>query len=214
MERLFPNLYRVSTPNKKETSHTYLLQRQAGNLLVCHNGGPSAEDLDEIERLGGIDSQWVCHQHDVNRNGVHEDLYARFGCKLHHHRREKGVRKKTQCPVVPFGDEGLKQEPDFEALYYPSCMDGHSLFRWRHRDQYFLFTSHAFYLRENTWHISVPMPSYRRDLLRPQFAQIAKLQVDYVLPGYTAPQEDTFYRLNEQTKQSFSEALRGKAQAI
>ena len=109
MERIFADVYHFAgSPKQGEVSHTYLLRRKEGNLLVCHNSGPSTEDYAEIERLGGIDSQWVCHQHDVNRDGLHEDLYAKFGAKLNHHKREKGVRKRTDCPVELFSDEGAK----------------------------------------------------------------------------------------------------------
>ncbi len=50
MECIFPNLYHFSgTPRKGETSHTYILKRNEGNLFVCHHSGLSAEDIDEIE---------------------------------------------------------------------------------------------------------------------------------------------------------------------
>jgi glyoxylase-like metal-dependent hydrolase (beta-lactamase superfamily II) len=207
MERIFPNLYRISSAPKEEVRHTYLLTRADGNLLVCHSGGPTDTELNEIEALGGIDSQWVCHQHDVNRDGLHENLHRRFGCELHHHRREKGVRKKTECPVVQFDDDGLTLGSDFEALYYPSCTDGHTVYRWKSQDTYFLFTSHAFYYRKGEWELGVPMPSKRRALLRPQLAALADVHVDYVLPGYTAPDEDVQYQLDDTMRASFQKAL-------
>ena len=79
MERIFANLYRCSAPNRRGTSHTYLLVRKEGNLLIGHQTAPQPEDFDEIEKLGGIHSQWICHHHDTIRNGVHEALHARFG---------------------------------------------------------------------------------------------------------------------------------------
>ena len=153
MERIFANLYRCGgAPNKRGMSHTYLLVRKEGNLLVCHQSGPSKMEMGEIEKLGGIDSQWICHFHDTLLDGLHEKLHKRFGCMLHHNSIDrKGVRKKTKCPSVPFEDEGCQYGSDFEALHFPTCTAGHSVYRWRHRGKYYLFTSHAIYMRDNKW---------------------------------------------------------------
>ena len=118
IERILPSLIRFTGHStKKQIGHSFLLLRDEGNVLVASQSGPrSFEEIDEVRRLGGIASQWVCYQHDVNRDGLHEELYANFGCKLHHHiRDEKGVRKRTSCPVEHFRDDGLKYAPDFEA---------------------------------------------------------------------------------------------------
>lgn len=213
MERILPNVIRFSGPyTKKELGHSYLLLRDEGNVLVaCHSGPRSPGELEEVEQLGGIASQWVCHQHDVNRHGLHEELYARFGCKLHHQfRDEKGVRKRTACPVEHFGDDGLTCGTDFEAHYYPSCMDGHSIYRWRSGGKYLLFTSHSFLLRGDEWQLHVPAaPKLRRDLMRPQLPKVAKLRIDYVLPGYSGSEVDGdgYYKLNGRTRRSLKEAF-------
>ncbi len=215
MERIIANLYRCSSAkSKKENTHTYFLQRDEGNLLVCHQTAPSSEDLDQIEGLGGIGSQWVCHQHDLIGNGLHDELYERFGCMLHHHRADvKGVRKKTKCPEVQFGNDGLEHGSDFEALYFPCCTDGFTIYRWRDRSKYFLISSHAICMRDGEWRVHFPYPAYRNDLLRPQIAKLAKTRVDYVLPGYTAPDEDEYYRLNDQSRKSLSATLRARSRA-
>ena len=69
MEQVLQKVYRFSGPyTKKKTAHSYLLLRDEGNLFVaCHHGPRSEEELAEVEALGGIGSQWVCHQHDVKR---------------------------------------------------------------------------------------------------------------------------------------------------
>lgn len=58
------------------------------------------------------------------------------------------------------------------------------------------------YIRDNKWNIACR--------LRPQVAKVAKLQVDYVFPGYTGLEDETFYRLNDQLKKSFGRTLRAK----
>ena len=210
MERVFANLYRIGAPNRRGVSYTYLLVRKEGNLLVSHQTRPSTEDIDEIERLGGVDSQWICHHHDTITGGLHEDLHARFGCVLHHHRTDRAsVRKKTKCPTVQYGNEGLLYGSDFEALYFPTCTAGHCIFRWRHRGKYYLFTSHAIYVRDNEWDLQ--FNQHRMDHWRPQLASLEKLRVDYLFPGYSSADEMGFYRLNDQTRKSLAKALRAAA---
>ena len=213
MERIFANLYRLGgDPDKRGRSHSYLLLRKEGNILVCHRSGPSTSEMKEIKRLGGIDSQWIVHHHDANREGVHEALHTLFGCELYHHSIDrKALRRKTKCPGVQFGDEGLQYGSDFEALYFPTCTAGHSVLRWRHRGRYYLFTSHAFYFRNSKWDLQ--FNRHRTALWRPQITKLRKLRVDYVFPGYTLPSEDVFYRLNDQTRKSLSRALNAKQKA-
>ena len=214
MERIFANLYRLgSAPNKRGTSHSYLLVRKEGNLLVCHQSGPSTKDIDQIQQLGGIESQWISHNHDTYVGGLHEDLNDRFACKLHHHRAERAaVRKKTKCPYEQFGNDGLQYGSDFEAHFFPSCTSGHSVYRWRNRGRYFLFTSHALYVRDNKWDFG--LNPHRVGQWGPQIGKLAKLRVDYVFPGYTAPDDDAFYRLNDQMRKALSKALRAKRKAV
>lgn len=204
MERVFANLYRCgSAPNKRGMSHTYLLVRKDGNLLVCHQSGPSPADIREIKKLGGIDKQFICHNHDTMRDGLHEKLYDTFGCELHHHEGEKkAVRRKSKCPQVLFGDEGMEVGDDFQCLYFPACTEGHSVYRWRSRGKYFMFTSHSMYIHDNKWQIHCR--------IRPQAAEVAKLKVDYVFPGYTALDDDAFYRLDDKLKRSFGRTIRAR----
>jgi len=213
MERIFASLYRLgSAPNRRGLSHSYLLLRKEGNLLVCHQSGPSAEDFDEIEKLGGIESQWISHQHDTIRGSLHEDLYTRFGCKLHHHRADSsGVRRKSKCPYVRFEDDGLEHGSDFEAVYLPTCTVGHTVFRWRNRGKYFLFTSHALYRQNNKW--ALQFAKHHRSHWLPHLAKLGKLRVDYVFPGYTEVHAEGFYRLDDQMRNSLSRALRTRFKA-
>lgn len=213
MERIYANLYRIGgTPNSRGLSYSYLLQRKAGNLLVCHQSGPTDEDLAEIEALGGIDSQWICHQHDALKGGQHEALHERFGCLLHHHETDrKPLRRKTKCPTEQFGDDELPFAPDFEAIFLPTCTAGHSIFRWRNRGKYYLFTSHAIYRHGDEWDLTF---NPRIDeLWRPQLKRLAGLRVDFVFPGYVAVDDDAFYRLDAPSQKAFARALTDKAKA-
>ncbi|NKB66382.1 MAG: hypothetical protein GKR89_04935 [Candidatus Latescibacteria bacterium] len=217
MERIFANLFRISV-RKGSLSHTYFLKRKKGNILISHHSMPSPEDLAEIEAMGGIESQWVCHSHDLLRKPSredlhgpsHEDLHARFGCTLHYHEVERPlVQKKTKCPNTVFEGERTKRGTDFEALYLPTCTVGHSIYRWRTRGKYCLFTSHAMYYRDGEWDLKFDLK--HADSWQPQLQGLADLQVDYVFPGYTSVKGPAFYPLDEKAKVSLSDALKAKA---
>ena len=125
------------------------------------------------------------------------------GGTLHHHEGEKkAVRRKTKCPQEPFGDEEMRLGSDFEAHYFPTCTEGHSVYRWKSRGRYFLFTSHSMYIQDDAWAIHCR--------ICPQAAAVAKLEVDYVFPGYTALEEVAFYRLDDKLKRSFGRTIRKK----
>ena len=210
MERVFANLYRIGSPNDRGMSYTYFLVRKEGNLLVGHQSQPSRKDIAEMKKLGGLDSQWICHQHDTITDGVHEDLHDRFGCVLHHHTQDRpAVRKKTKCPTEQHGNEGLTYGSDFEAIYWPTCTSGHCIFRWRSRGKYYLFTSHAIYLQDDAWDLQCN--KWHMDHLRRQLARLSKLQVDYGFPGYAPADELGFYRLNDQTRKSLTKAMKAAA---
>ena len=53
-----------------------LLLRKEGNLMICHNkSGPSEEEFERIEELGGVNSQWVSHHHDIITDDFYEGLH-------------------------------------------------------------------------------------------------------------------------------------------
>lgn len=204
MEKVFQNLYRAGNAlNRRGQSHSYLLVRKEGNILIGHQSGPTPAEIREIKKLGGIDYQFICHNHDTLREGMHEKLHAKFGCELYHHLCErKAVRRKTKCAQSLFDDDGMALGSDFEAHYFPACTEGHSVYRWRSRGKYFLFTSHSMYIHDNQWDIHCR--------IRPKVADVAKLQVDYVFPGYTGLEDPAFYRLDDKLKRSFGRSIRKK----
>lgn len=58
MWRKFLRTYTViGSPNRRGISYTYLLLQKAGNLLIGHQSRPSADEMDEIAVLGGVESQ-------------------------------------------------------------------------------------------------------------------------------------------------------------
>lgn len=200
MEKLFHNLYRTgTTENKRGYSHSYFLVRKEGNILIGHQQGPSAKDIKEIDKLGGIDSMWICHSHDTLRDLQHDKLHKKFGCSLYLHELARpAARKRAKCPFVTFGDDGLQYADDFEALYYPACTAGHAVYRWKSRGRYFLFSAHALYHRENHWQVH-----FRAR----KTVKLHKVHIDYVFPGYTGLDDPDFYRLDDGMRKALSREI-------
>ena len=201
MDKIFPGVYRFSI-GKRGRSYTYLLVRKQGNLLICHaNRGSSVVDfLDEIEQLGGIARQFVSHSHDAARGELHELLYERFGCTLSYHERDrKKIAKKTECPVSEFGDEGLELGSDFRAIDI-----GHTVFHWSNRGKHYLFPGHAIERHDDEWGIHMH-PFFD---LRAPLADLADLQVDYLLPGHTSPRKEEYHTFTSRSLRAYHQALR------
>ena len=210
MERIFPNLYRITDePIARGRRYSYLLVREQGNLLLpsAQAGSSLRDHFDEIEGLGGVSAQFINHVHDVPKDGLHEAVCERFGAELHYHEIErKKVRTKTKCPAAEYGDEGLAVGSDFRANYYPGCTLGHSVFHWRDRDEHFLFTSHVMNLAHGDWNISLKLSTMPH--LRSQMLEIAKLPMDYALPTGARYGQEDYHRFNDYTRKTFATALR------
>lgn len=225
MERVVSNLYRIGgEPDKGVQSHSYLLVRKTGNLFICHQSVPTPEDVKEIKQLGGIASQWVCHHHDANRKGGHDGLFKTFGCALHLHKADRSAaRGKAKCMLESFGDEGLTLDEDFEAIYMPTCTRGHTVFRWRNRGKYHLFSSHAVYPMEDEWRLSLNRHNdrpwgvncriWQAQAIRPALSRLKSLQLDYVHAGYTDVSDDTFYQLDDRKRRALTHVLHAKLKA-
>ena len=202
MDRIFPNLYRLSEAGPECRSYSYLIVRKQGNLLLPGYVDSLAEHLGEIEKLGGVDFQFITHCHDLNPE-FHEEAYERFGCRLSYHKAAGAtVRKKTQCPAEEFGHDGLQLGPDFEAIYFPGHTPGHSIFRWRHGRKRFLFTGHVMRLEDDRWKLNFNPTKAPKGT---QFDHLA--EADHFLPTRSFA-SDEFYTLSEHSRSLFIEAVK------
>lgn len=76
------------------TTHAYLLTRPDGNVLFYNIG--DIRELDAIEKLGGIDWQYLSHRDEVSE--TLNDIAARFGAKLALHKAELKYCSKVRTP--------------------------------------------------------------------------------------------------------------------
>ena len=219
MKQIFTNLYRFEGESPRgERLHSFLLVRDGGNLLLPCQDAPVHDHFEDIEKLGGIDTQFVTHNHDVAAGGLHEAVHERFGARLSYHSAERdAVSEKTGCATKEFGDEGLQLSDDFRAIYFPSCCAGSSIYHWSNGDQHFLFTSHVINRVEGGWNVGLDLWQYRnlRDWgeggsppdPRPQLAEIGDLPLDYTMPNAIRKGQEDSHQFSAETREAFSNAL-------
>jgi|GEM_PF-777398 hypothetical protein len=213
MKQIFANLYRFdSKPRGKSlsVSHSYLIVRKQGNLLICNKYAPVTEYMDEIDALGGIGTQLIALDLDASSGDYHDELHACFGARLCYHEAErKMTRTKTKCPEIMFGDEGLKIGRDFEVFLFPNkCHTGTSLFRWRNRGKHYIFTAGVLRTIGEEWAVRFDPQLWPEK--RALFDQLPILNSDYILPGSTPELEEDIHRLNDCSKKSLQSVIQEK----
>ncbi|HCL30185.1 MAG TPA: hypothetical protein DIC52_17345 [Candidatus Latescibacteria bacterium] len=161
-----------------------------------------ADHFEEIEKLGGVDLQFITHGHDLNP-AFHAEAYDRFRCKLCYHKAAAAVvRKKTQCPAQEFGHDGLQLGADFEAIYFPGHTPGHSVYRWRRSGTRFLFTGHVMIFDGGRWKLNYNPTKAPKGT---QFDHLA--EAEHFLPTHAYGTEE-FHTLNKRTRALFLEAVK------
>ena len=200
MEKLFHNLYRTGTSaNKRGFSHSYLLVRKEGNLLICHQQGPSAATSGRSR--SSVESK-ACGSATAT---THSAIYNTTSCtsssaasSTSTRRHDRPARKRAKCPFETFGDEGIQYADDFEGFNYPACTSGHAVYRWKSRGKYFLFTAHSMYANDKGWDT----------WFKPnKGVTLHKAHIDYVFPGYTPESGPDFYRLDDKMRRSLSRRI-------
>ena len=213
MKRILANLYRFdSKPRGKARSvgHSYLIVRKQGNLLICNKHAPVTDYINEIDELGGIDTQLIARYIDASPGDYHDELHMPFGARLCYHEAErKMTRTRTKCPEIMFGDEGLKIGRDFEVYLFPNkCHTGTCLFRWRKGGKCYLFTAGVLRARGKEWALRFdPQLWPEKGAL---FDQLPTLEADYILPGATPELEEDIHRLNDRSRKSLRSAIQKK----
>ena len=212
-KQIFANLYRIDSHLRKKSgkvSYSYLLVRKQGNLLICNQQSLVDGCLEEIDALGGIDTQLIARYTDSKRGDYHDMLHRRFGCKLCYHEAERSMtRTKTKCPAVTFGDDGLEIGADFKAhLFSNHHRSGACLFSWRYRGKNYLFSGGGAKPGDDEWdmHFDPELWPEKRAL----FGELLKLKLDYMLPDSSAAGEEDIHRFTEKTRRLFFRSIRSK----
>lgn len=173
--------------------------RKDGNLLLPGYVPAIADHLDEIDKLGGVEFQFLTHFHDV-LPGLHEQLHKRFGSRLCYNKAARAkVRQKSECPAEEFSNDGINLGTDFESIDFPGHTAGHTIFRWRYRGKSYLFPGHSMKLIFGRWEL------FYKAKKSDQFDDLC--EADYLLPSASPHGSEEHHRFIEPTRVAFREAI-------
>lgn len=166
----------------------FLLERDHGNVLV-YSAGTVPDVADELERLGGVQWQYLNHWHEA-MFGV-DRIAERFGAPVVVHRADQAeVFERSRVEPVTFWHEGSIGE-GFDIVPTPGHTPGATAFLWEHGEHRFLFTGDSLYLRDGEWVAAVLASSDRRRYLE-SLDVLRGLDFDVLVP-WAATAGDPFF---------------------
>ena len=154
-------------------ARSFLLRREAGNLLVYSNDGlrTSAAAFDE---LGGVRRQYLNHWH--------ESIFAadRLDVPLLVHERDREQTARWADVSATFSDRQTL-DGDFELIPTPGHTPGATAYVWDSGQHRFLFTGDTVYLSDGEW-VAAVLDSSDRPAYLESLALLGGLEVDVLVP--------------------------------
>lgn len=119
MNEVYPNIWQteIETPFPGLNTRAYFIRRKSGNALFYNTS--SADAMDEIEQLGGLDFQFLTHRHESGTSL--KQIKERFNSQL--------CTSKTEAPFIDASVDVVVTEPvsfghDIEVILTPGHTDG------------------------------------------------------------------------------------------
>ncbi len=150
MQELYPDLWQTAPQypfGPDVSTRAYLWRRDSGNVLFYNTGLP--DELDAIERLGGVAWHYLSHRDEVAPSLA--TIHQRFGAQLCCHALEAAAVARVQAPDVCF-DAPHSPLPDLYVLPTPGHTPGSSCFRVQGAgDLTYLFTGDTLFPDGTGW---------------------------------------------------------------
>ena len=187
MQMLMPRLWATEAqPLPFDTSlaiRRFLLERDAGNMLLYGGGTPLA-DVQEIEHRGGVVRRYLNHRHETA-----------FGCgriraPLVVHAAERDAVART-CDVAAAFTKRHKPAGDLEVIPTPGHTPGATSFLWDNGEHRMLFTGDTVYLRDGEW-VAALLGSSDREAYAASLEIMRDLDFDVLVP-WAATRGDEAY---------------------
>lgn len=191
MEAVFEGLH-ASKPrplgfDSTVKSRAFLLEREAGNLLVYSTTGLEA-DADAIEGLGGLAAQYLNHRHEASPSSAWAT--QAFGAPLHTHEADRDAVAATSEVAETFS-EGHVVDGDFEVIPTPGHTPGATAYLWDNGQHRVLFPGDTIMLRDGSWRAAVLVGSDREAYIA-SIERIRELDFDVLAPWATHDGEPYF----------------------
>ena len=191
MDSVLPGLH-ASTPqplsfDSSIASRAFLLEREAGNLLVYSTTGLEA-DSGAIAELGGLAAQYLNHRHEASPSSAWAT--EAFGAPLHTHEAERDAVAATSEVAETFSERHVVGG-DFEVIPAPGHTPGATAYLWdsgRHR---VLFPGDTIMLRDGRWRAAV-LDGSDREAYIASIERLRELDFDVLAPWATHDGEPHF----------------------
>ena len=155
MKQLEPDLWQTSPKAITDNvfTHAYLLTRPQGNLLLYNLGEDQQDDLDAIEKLGGVVVQLLSHRDEANPGlGV---IRERFGSRLAFHEADAAAIQEEAGAEADLHVDAGCADPAFdgiEILHTPGHTPGSVTLRYESpHGKTYLFTGDTIVPVEGGW---------------------------------------------------------------
>ncbi len=158
---------------------SFLLQRDAGNILI-YGSGAVAADAAAIAAAGGATRQYVNHEHEAMF------FPANAIAPLLVHERDAATVEATGAHVRGTFSRRHMLDDDFEVIPTPGHTPGATAFLWDQGQHRYLFTGDSLYLRDGgAWRVAV-LDSSERDAYVESLELLRELDFDVLVP-WAAP---------------------------
>src|SRR3954452_12384241 len=187
MQMLMPRLWATEAqPLPFDTSlavRRFLLEREAGNMLLYGAGTPLA-DVEEIEQRGGGVRRDLNHRHETA-----------FGCgrmngPLGVDAHERDAAEST-CDVAAAFSRRHKPADDLEVIPTPGHTPGATAFLWDSGEHRLLFTGDTVYLRDGEW-VAALLGSSDREAYATSLELMRDLDFDVLVPWAATRGDDAY----------------------
>jgi hypothetical protein len=177
MEALVPGLHAsTSEPLPFAPSlqiRSFLLEREAGNLLIYSTTGLAA-DAEAIESLGGVSRRYLNHWHEAMFPSVAVEA------PLFVHEADRAKVAEAYDVRATFSRRHPLDD-DFEAIPIPGHTPGATAYLWDSGEHRLLFTGDSVYLTDGEW-VDGLLESSDRDAYLASLALIRDLDFDVLVP--------------------------------
>jgi len=181
VKQLYADLWQTTAEypfGDRTSTHAYLLTRPDGNILFYGTRG-SADDIEHIQRLGGIARQYLSHRDEVGPGLA--VLKKRFGSTLYCHRLDAAAADST-CPVDVAFEEREIHLGAVELIPTPGHSPGSTCFFVSSpAGRKYLFTGDSVFPDGDGWGTYVPR-AQRATLVR-SLQLLRDLAADVALPS-------------------------------
>jgi glyoxylase-like metal-dependent hydrolase (beta-lactamase superfamily II) len=181
-------------------ARAFLLEREAGNLLI-YSTGRLEEDLAELRARGGVTRQYLNHWHEATLGLAPASLNAQ---PIHHEAEGRALADRDVRGLT--FSERHHLDDDFEVIPIPGHTAGATAYLWSTGKHRLLFTGDTIYLHKGKWRVGLLEDSDREELVR-SLELIRELEFDVLVPWVVDEEDPYLVRVDGDERRSRIDSL-------